>query len=104
MADSTDAGACKKTHPAACFSLYKGDFVMLKGHPCRIVEKSTSKTDAKMHFAGIDIFTGKKYEDTCPFTHNMDVPFVKKTNYTVSGGVSLEAYVYIRVTFRETIM
>merc|ERR1711879_911352 len=55
------------------------------GHPCKVAEVTTSKTGkhghAKAHIIGIDIFTSKKYEDLCPTSHSMDVPFVKRTEY-----------------------
>jgi hypothetical protein len=43
----------------------------------QVVDVSTSKTGkhghAKCNFTATDIFTGKKLEDMCPSTHNVDV-------------------------------
>eukprot|EP01116_Phalansterium_solitarium_P004523 TRINITY_DN15551_c0_g1_i1.p1 TRINITY_DN15551_c0_g1~~TRINITY_DN15551_c0_g1_i1.p1 ORF type:complete len:114 (+),score=41.82 TRINITY_DN15551_c0_g1_i1:200-541(+) len=40
---------------------------------------------AKVHIVGYDIFTGKKYEEATPATHNVQVPEVTKTDYLVMG-------------------
>merc|ERR1740138_1460712 len=72
---------------------------MIKGKPCKVIEITTSKTGkhghAKAHIVALDIFTGKKLEDLCPTSHNIEVPFVKRTEYQLlnadpaTGEVSL---------------
>uniref|UniRef100_A0A8C9H534 Eukaryotic translation initiation factor 5A n=1 Tax=Piliocolobus tephrosceles TaxID=591936 RepID=A0A8C9H534_9PRIM len=80
--DNIDAGA-SQTYPVQAGAIKKNGHVMLKEHPCKVVDYSTSKTGkhghAKAHIVGIDIFTGRKYEDICPTSHNMNVPVVKRT-------------------------
>jgi len=96
--ESTDAGA-SATYPQQAGEVRKGSHLMIKGRPCKAVEVSSSKTGkhghAKAHIVAIDIFTGKKMEDLCPASHNLDVPFVKRTEYQLltadpdTGEVSL---------------
>jgi len=96
--ESADAGA-SDVYPAEAGTLRKGSHVMIKGHPTKVAEVTTSKTGkhghAKAHIIAIDIFTGKKYEDLCPCSHNVSVPFVKREEYQMltadpdTGAVSL---------------
>merc|ERR1712125_92758 len=73
------------SYPAQCSSIKKGGYVVIKEHPCKVVETSTSKTGkhghAKVHMVALDIFTGKKCEEICPSTHNMMVPNVTRTEF-----------------------
>ena len=61
---------------------------MLKGHPCKVIDYSTAKPgkhgSAKATITGIDIFTNKKLEDSCPTSHNMSVPIVNKQELEVA--------------------
>jgi translation initiation factor 5A len=91
MADELEAdfeqgtSGASATYPLQCSALRKNGYVMIKDRPCKIVEMSTSKTGkhghAKVHMVALDIFTGKKLEDICPSTHNMEVPNVHRQDY-----------------------
>merc|ERR1719352_61803 len=96
--ETVESGA-SDTYPQQAGEIKKGSHVMIKGHPCKVAEVTTSKTGkhghAKAHIVAIDIFTGKKYEDLCPCSHNISVPFVKREEYQMltadgdTGAVSL---------------
>jgi translation initiation factor 5A len=84
--ESADAGA-STTYPQQAGTIRKNGFIVIKGRPCKVSDVSTSKTGkhghAKCHFVGIDIFTGKKYEDLTPSSHNCDVPHVNRQEYNL---------------------
>eukprot|EP00180_Rhodochaete_pulchella_P000747 Plantae.Rhodophyta-Rhodochaete_pulchella.ctg1576.p1 GENE.Plantae.Rhodophyta-Rhodochaete_pulchella.ctg1576~~Plantae.Rhodophyta-Rhodochaete_pulchella.ctg1576.p1 ORF type:complete len:156 (+),score=42.03 Plantae.Rhodophyta-Rhodochaete_pulchella.ctg1576:106-573(+) len=87
MADEHGAGdsGASDTVPVQAGALKKNAYAVLKGFPCKIVDYSTSKTGkhghAKANITGIDIFTGKKYEDICPTSHNMMQPIVSRKDF-----------------------
>lgn len=68
-------------------SLKKGDLVMIKGKPCKVVSFSTAKTgkhgSAKAMVTGIDIFTNSKLECTFSTGDMVDAPVVKRVEYTL---------------------
>lgn len=73
------------TEPIRAGEIKKGMIVILKDKPCKVIEITTSKTGkhghAKASITGIDIFTGKKYQDVSPTSHNMTKPVVENKNY-----------------------
>jgi len=75
--------------PQKAGTLKKGGYIQIKGHPCKIAEMSTSKTGkhghAKMNIVGIDVLTGKKYEEMTPTSHNVDAPVVSRDEFQVVG-------------------
>ena len=62
--------------------------MLLKGFPCKVIEMTTSKTGkhghAKANITGIDIFTGKKYEEISPTSHNMEAPVVSTSMFLLT--------------------
>merc|ERR1712135_168205 len=82
---ATAGSGAAESIPVQASALRRGQHVLIKDHPCKIVDMSSSKTGkhghAKIHFVALDIFDGKKYEDICPSTHNMECPIVKRTEY-----------------------
>merc|ERR1712164_176064 len=80
-------GGAAHTKPMEAGQVRKGGFIMIKGNPCKVNDVSTSKTGkhghAKCHFVATNIFTGKKRDELCPATHNIDTPFVTRTDLQV---------------------
>eukprot|EP01028_Stygiella_incarcerata_P009651 TRINITY_DN462_c0_g1_i1.p2 TRINITY_DN462_c0_g1~~TRINITY_DN462_c0_g1_i1.p2 ORF type:complete len:152 (-),score=36.11 TRINITY_DN462_c0_g1_i1:371-826(-) len=79
--EATDSGA-SMTYPMPAGSIRKGGHIVIKGRPCKVVDVSTSKTGkhghAKANIVALDVFTGKKFEDMCPTSHNVEVPNVAR--------------------------
>jgi len=90
MSDDEGGGDHKEiagTRPLKASAFRKGGYILLKGHPCKVMEMTTSKTGkhghAKVKFVGVDIFSGKKYQELMASTHNMPEVIVTKAEYTV---------------------
>lgn len=81
--DAGSAGIEKKS----AGTLKKGDLVMIKDHPCKVVSFSTAKTgkhgSAKAMVSGIDIFTSNKHECTFSTGDNVDTPVLVRTELTL---------------------
>jgi translation initiation factor 5A len=86
-AEAAGSANASLTTPAQASALRKGGYVVLKSHPCKILETTTAKPGkhghAKCQFRGRDIFTSAAVEDMTPSTHNMEVPVVTKTEWHV---------------------
>ncbi len=67
------------TRPSKASLIRKGGYAILKGCPCKIVEVSVAQPGkhghSKIHFIGLDIFTGRKYEDISPSKDIIDVSY-----------------------------
>jgi len=85
--ETTDAGAEGCTN-ISVGSIKKGGHVCIKGFPCKVVDYSTAKTgkhgSAKAMYTGVDIFTGRKYEDSKPTSATAQEPIVTRTDYNLT--------------------
>ena len=63
-------------------SLKTGNFIVIDGEPCRIVEITKAKTgkhgSAKAHVVAIGIFTGNKRTLVAPVSQRVEVPVIDK--------------------------
>lgn len=75
------------TFPSQAGSLKKGDYIVINGGPCKILELTTSKTGkhghAKANITALNIFNGKKQEESVPTSHNVDCPNVTRQEYSL---------------------
>jgi translation initiation factor 5A len=81
------ASGASLTVPSQVGSLKKNGYVVIKEHPCRIVEINVAKVgkhgSAKAKITGIDVFTSNKYEEIHPTSHNVDVPVINREDWTL---------------------
>merc|ERR1712135_244956 len=98
---ATAGSGAAESIPVQASALRRGQHVLIKDHPCKIVDMSSSKTGkhghAKIHFVALDIFDGKKYEDICPSTHNMKASFHACVMFIFLGSVAACQYTVIIV-------
>ncbi len=62
--------------------LKTGNFIIIDGEPCKIVEMSRAKTgkhgSAKAHVVAIGLFTGNKKTLVAPVDQRVEVPIIEK--------------------------
>lgn len=77
------------TFPSQAGSLKKGDIILIKDKPCKVLEISTSKTGkhghAKANITAVDIFEDKKAEDCLPSSHNVMCVVTNKNEYDLTN-------------------
>ena len=63
-------------------SLKKGQYIVIDGEPCRIVEITKAKTgkhgSAKAHVVAIGVFSGSKKTMVAPVSQRVEVPIIEK--------------------------
>lgn len=84
--DAADSGA-SMTYPMPAGALKKGGFVCINGHACKITDLDVAQPGkhghSKVSITAVDVFSGKTRMDAAPTSHNVAVPFVATTMYTL---------------------
>ena len=77
------------TYPTQAGNVKKGDVILIKDKPCKVLEVTTSKTGkhghAKANITAMDIFDDKKAEDSQPTSHNVMCVNVTKREYDLTN-------------------
>ena len=80
---------CSLLNTISPVDVRKGDCIMLKDKPCKICSIAVFKTgkhgDAKYHFGGIDVFTGKRCEELYMAHQKMSCPDIHRVQWTVTN-------------------
>lgn len=83
--DRTDAGA-SNTFPMSMGEIKKGGYMCIENRPCKVIDLTFHKTGkhggSKASVVGIDIFNGRKKEDSLMSSSNVDVPNICRKEYT----------------------
>lgn len=77
-----EEGEIMSTKPVDAGSLKEGSFVVIDGHPCRVLEVERSKTgkhgSAKVRMVAVGIFDGVKRTLVVPADSRIETPMVRK--------------------------
>ena len=84
--EAVDSGA-SDFYPTDVGSVKTGQYVVIQNRPCKVVHVDHFKVgkhgSAKANITGIDIFNEKKMLVTLPCSASINVPYIKRTPYTV---------------------
>lgn len=82
--EQVDSGA-SETYPMTAGNIRKGTPIVIDGRPCKVMNYTSTKIGkhghAKVTLTAIDIFNGKKYEESFPASHNVEVPYIKRIEW-----------------------
>lgn len=99
-ADST----CSLLNTKSPVDVRNGECIMLKQKPCKICSIAVFKTgkhgDAKYHFGGFDMFTGKRCEELYMAHQKVACPEVSKTQFLVTD---MDSDGYVSLTNEKTL-